>query len=146
MGPRDQVMSSVAGLPGFKLIFRASVSPSVAGAPSSVFLPGLERGWLGERRYSLCWARGLGHAQKAAEADGAHRPGFLSVSRSLIRRKPQKSRSQAFCESEPRACDSLGPGDALCPFILQSGVFICISHLNAPGKRSFVRSRSQLPK
>lgn len=142
MGPRDQVMSSVAGLPGFKLIFRASVSPSVAGAPSSVFLPGLERGWLGERRYSLCWARGLGHAQKAAEADGAHRPGFLSVHAPHWEKAPE-SRSQAFCESEPRACDSLGPGDALCPFILQSGVFICISHLNAPGRRAFVRSRSQ---
>lgn len=101
---------------------------------------GSSRGWSGAggEPGRLCWALGLGAgAQEAAGAEGTPRP--FPLSGRLIQREFQKSKSQAFCASEARGLCSPGPGDGLHPFILQSAVFICIFHLNAPGKRSFVR-------
>lgn len=136
MRPRGQVLSFVARLPGFEWLLPCLSLPVGSRALGSGLLTGLERGWgVSPDACAGHWASG--GAQEAAGAEGTPRP--FPLSGRLIQREFQKSKSQAFCASEARGLCSPGPGDGLHPFILQSAVFICIFHLNAPGKRSFVR-------
>lgn len=73
--PRDQVRSFVAGLPGFQLIALCLSFPSVAGAPSSMCLPGREQAGWGSAGKASAGRRAVGSAGEAALADGAHTPG-----------------------------------------------------------------------